>query len=295
MNRINLNKLYYFYVVAKEGSVKSASEKLHLTQPTISAQIKQLEEELGFEVFVRKHRKLELNRNGKYVLKKAEKLFLLADELVGSLPLRGSAERTKIRIGAIQSLSNSFIYDFSLKLWSDESIFISVTQGSLTDLTKKMDKGEIDLILSDGPYSKSKKFKSISLGQDKIVAVASAQFNFDKKSFPQSLDNLPYLAFSNQGRLQEDISYFFEREDIHPDKIGEVDDVTLMKVITENSNCFSILPLRAVKEAVKDKQLKVLGEIKEIQTGLSAIFPNLSANRVIIKRILKDYFMRKTL
>ncbi len=46
MDRINLNKLYYFYVVAKEGSVKAASTKLHLTQPTISAQVKQLEEDL---------------------------------------------------------------------------------------------------------------------------------------------------------------------------------------------------------------------------------------------------------
>ena len=47
MNKINLNKLYYFYIVAKEGSVKSASEKLHLTQPTISSQIKELEEDLS--------------------------------------------------------------------------------------------------------------------------------------------------------------------------------------------------------------------------------------------------------
>tara|TARA_Y100000590_G_C15728779_1_gene1016242 strand:- start:699 stop:1583 length:885 start_codon:yes stop_codon:yes gene_type:complete len=293
MNRINFNKLYYFYVVAKEGSVKSASKKLHLTQPTISAQIKQLEEELGFDVFIRKHRKLELNRNGRFVLKRAEKLFNLADELVGSLPLRGKAERTKIRIGAIQSLSNSFIYDFSLRLWSDESIMISISQGSISDLIKKMDKNELDLILSDGPYSKSKKYKSISLGTDKIVAVGAKKNNVKNKKFPEFLSELPYLAFSNQGRLQEDVDYFFKRENIQPDKIGEVDDVTLMRIITENSDCFSVLPYRAVKESIANQSLKVLGEIKEVHSGLWALIPSLAENRVLIRKLIKDYFMRK--
>jgi LysR family transcriptional activator of nhaA len=293
MDRINFNKLYYFYVVAKEGSVKSASKKLHLTQPTISSQIRQLEEELGFEVFIRKHRKLELNRNGRFVLKKAEKLFNLADELVSSLPARGQAERIKIRIGAIQSLSNSFIYDFSLKLWREESIMISISQGSMTDLIRKMDRNELDIILSDGPYAKSKKYKSISLGQDKIVAVGGKDLTFNKRGFPQSLSELPYLAFSNQGRLQEDVDYFFNRENIQPERIGEVDDVTLMRVITENSQCFSILPHRAVKESLDHKKLKVLGEIQQIQSGLWAIVPSLAANRNLIRKIIKDYFTRK--
>lgn len=293
MNRINFNKLYYFYVVAKEGSVKSASQKLHLTQPTVSAQIRQLEEELGFDVFIRKHRKLELNRNGKYVLKKAEKLFSIADELIDSLPKRGKAERINIRIGAIQSLSNSFIYDFSLKLWDDESIMISISQGSMADLMQKMAKNEIDIVLADGPYSKSKKFTSTPLGKDKIVAVGPMHFEIDKKKFPYSLTDKPYLAFSSQGRLQEDLDYFFTREDIQPDKIGEVDDVTLMRVITESTSCFSILPFRAVKEVIKDGKLKLLGEIKEVQSGLWAISPSLAANRAFIKRVLKDYFMRK--
>lgn len=293
MNRINFNKLYYFYVVAKEGSVKSASQKLHLTQPTISAQIRQLEEDLGFDVFIRKHRKLELNRNGKHILKKAEKLFTIADELITELPKNNLSDRIKLKIGAIQSLSNSFIYDFSLRLWSDETVMISVTQGSLTDLIKKMNNNELDIILSDGPYSRSKKFKSTRLGQDRIVAVANCDFVINKKKFPHNLDGLPYVSFSTQGRLQEDIDYFFQREGVHPEKVGEVDDITLMRVITENSNCFSILPLRAVRESLKAKNLKKIGDLMQIESGLWAITSSMAANRVIIKQVIQDYFLRK--
>jgi LysR family transcriptional activator of nhaA len=280
-------------VVAKEGSVKSASKKLHLTQPTISTQIKQLEEELGFAIFIRKHRKLELNRNGKFVLKKAEKLFGLADELLSSLPERGKIDRSKIRIGAIQSLSNSFIYDFSLKLWANDSMHISIMQGHLNDLIKQMEKGELDIILSDGPYSRSKKWKTIALGHDKLVAVSAPSFNSKKTLFPNDLDGKPYLAFSTHGRMQEDLDYFFARAGIHPEKIGDVDDVTLMRVITENTECFSITPYRSIKESVKNKRLKILGEIPQINYGLWAITPSMSANRSLIKQIINDYFKIK--
>lgn len=293
MNKINLNKLYYFYIVAKEGSVKSASEKLHLTQPTISSQIKELEEDLGFDVFIRKHRKLDLNRNGRFVLKKAEKLFAIADELENALPIRGKAERVKINIGAIQSLSNSFIYNFSMKLWQDDSVYIRITQGSQEELMKKMDRGEIDLILSDGNYGKSKKLKSILLGQDKIVAVGPKDLEFNKRKFPKNLEDYHYISFSNQGRLQEDVEYFFDRENIHPEKIGEVDDITLMKVITKHTQSFSILPHRAVKNQLQRGDLKLLGELKELKTGLWAIFPSLSANKLVIRKVLNDYFHRK--
>lgn len=292
MERLNFNKLYYFYVVAKEGSIKAASKKLHLTQPTISGQIRQLEDEIGFEVFVRKHRKLELNDNGSFLLKKAEKIFVMADEMVSSLPKRGDAPRVNIKIGAIQSLSNSFIYNFSLKAWKDKTLRVTFIQNSLKNLIEEMDKGNIHLILSDSPYERSKKYKSTNLGRDQIVAVGSPKIKNLKKGFPNSLDNKPYIAFSNQGRLQEDVNYFFDRENIHPERVGEVDDVTLMRVITENSESFSILPLRAAKESVKTGKLVVLGNLEQVKSTLWVITPSIASNRILLKKIINDYLVR---
>jgi len=293
MERLNFNKLYYFYVVAKEGSIKAASKMLHLTQPTISAQIRQLEEEIGFEVFVRKHRKLELNENGSFLLKKAEKLFIMADEVVSSLPRRGNAPRVNIRIGAIQSLSNSFIYDFSLKAWNDKTLIVTFVQGSMDELIEKMDRDNIHLILSDNPYERSKKYISTNLGNDKIVAVASPKLKYLKNNFPFSLDEKPYIAFSNQGRLQEDVNYFFDRENIHPELVGEVDDVTLMRVITESSESFAVLPFRAVKESIKLGKLVMLGSLEQVKSTLWVITPSMARNRVLLKKIINDYLIRQ--
>lgn len=289
---INLNKLYYFYVVANEGSVKAASALLNLTQPTISGQIRQLEEDLGFELFVREHRRLTLNRNGKFVLKKAKQIFSTVDDLQESLPRRGFAPRNKFTIGAIQSLSNSFLHDFSLKLWRDESVELSITQGNIRDLTQRLDKNEIDILLSDGPLTKGKRYRSINLGSDRLFAVAATREYFPRGSFPEILNQQSYLAFSNQGRLQQDLNFYFESNEIAPDYVGEVDDVTLMRVATENGRFFSILPARAVRESLKLKNLVKLGEVP-LQYSVWATTSALSANKKQIKRLINEYFVRQ--
>lgn len=291
--RINLNKLYYFYVVAQEGSVKAASKLLNLTQPTISGQIRELEENLGFDLFIRKHRKLELSKAGNEVLKTAHEIFRLAEDLGDKAQLSQKSERLVIRIGAIQSLSNSFINDFSTKIWRDETIQVNVAQGRLDDLVKMLDSGQIDILLTDSPISLSKKYQSLPLGHDTMVAVAPPRLKIKKSSFPQSINGVPYIAFSNEGLLQQEIDYYFERNGVETDLIGRVDDVTLMRVITESSECFSILPKKSIQESVKAKKLKVISEIKGLELSLWAIIPKVSAQRLVIKKVINRYFKQK--
>ncbi len=293
MQRINLNKLYYFYVVAKEGSVKAASQLLNLTQPTISGQVRELEEDIGFELFNRKHRKLELNANGKKVLKKADEIFRLADSLADATALKSKKDRAKIRIGAIQSLSNSFINDISTRLWRDESVQIEIFQGRLPDLLKMLNHSDIDILLSDGPVPSSKKHQNIPLGRDHVVAVANPKLKLENKQFPANLDHVPYLAFSNEGQLQAEIDYYFDRHNVHPEVMGKVDDITLMRVITETSPCFTVMPRRSVKEAIREKRLKLLGQVQGVESDLWAITPRVSTNRRLVTKVIKDYFKGK--
>lgn len=290
MNRINLNKLYYFYVVAKEGSIKAASELLHLTQPTISGQIRELEADIGYDLFIRKHRKLEVSPQGLIVLKKAEEIFKLADTLTDLSQLNNQTQKMEIRIGTLQSLSISFIHDFSNRLWRDGSVRFHVTQGHLPDLTKKLNHAEIDILLADGSMPSSKKYQNIPLGHDQVVAVASPKFKLNGEKFPNCLHQQSYIAFSNEGHLQREIEYFFERQGLKPETIGYVDDLTLMRRITETSNCFATLPRRSIKKAVRDKKLKILGEIKGVESQLWAITPRVNNNRTIILKLLRNYF-----
>src|ERR1700739_2510323 len=103
-NALNYHHLLYFWAVAKEGSLRRASEVLHVSQPSISAQLKQLEESLGAPLFTRTTRRLILTDTGQTVLEYAEEIFSLGRAFDRSLPgARGtssSVARRCCRFGA---------------------------------------------------------------------------------------------------------------------------------------------------------------------------------------------------
>jgi len=295
MIKLNFNQLYYFFVVASEGSIKAATKKLHVTQPTISNQIKQLEEFLGFQLFKRKHRKLELNEHGIELLGKAEKIFLMADEMVRTSTGKLAQTRQKIRIGALPSLPNSFIHDLTFKLWKDPTNAVSIIHADLVTMIRMLDEDKLDLILSDEPYNKSKRrYKSYNLGSQRIVAVANQKFSSLKKHFPKSLDGTPYVSYSKQSRIQDDLEYYFKIENIHPDCIGEVDDVTLMRVGAEKGLGFAIMPYIAAKESLKRKELVLLGELENIKCNGWVITTTFGSQNIAIRKAISYYMHKKS-
>lgn len=290
MLQLNFNQLYYFYVVATEGSIKAATEKLNITQPTISNQIKILEEYLGYRVFVREHRKLILNEKGKALLEKAEKIFVLAEEMVHDVHAGPEKERQKIKIGALPSLPNIFTHELCLKLWKDPNYAVSIVHGSTDLLIDKLDKGAVDFILMDNPYMKAKyRYRSFNLGSQRIVAVAAPKLIGLKKGFPKSLQGAPYLPFMRQGQIQDEVDYYLENNGVKPARIGEVDDVTLVRVVAEQGHCFSILPYSAAKESIKSGALVKIADIKEVKANFWLITTKLGARNVAIRKTVQAY------
>ena len=83
---INYKHLHYFWLVAKEGSIAQASERLHLTPQTISGQLSVLEEYLGEALFNRVGRNLELTETGRLALSYAEEIFSLGGDISQFVP-----------------------------------------------------------------------------------------------------------------------------------------------------------------------------------------------------------------
>ena len=104
MNWLNYHHLLYFWAVAKEGSLRRAGEKLHISQPTISAQIRQLEEVLGEQLFSRSTRHLTLTEPGQLVFGYAEDIFALGQELVTTLGQEPSERPVRLQVGISDSV-----------------------------------------------------------------------------------------------------------------------------------------------------------------------------------------------
>lgn len=294
MQRLNYNQLYYFYTVALEGSIKAASEKLHLTQPTISEQVRQLEDELGHTLFERKHRRLELNEQGRIVLKKAQKIFTLGEELIVGLNRPEAANRLETRVGVVPSLPSSFVHKFALRSLSDKDRSIHIVHAPLTDLIHHMDEGDLDLILSDTPWLNSmRQYKCINLGTQELWVVGTESFKPYRKNFPNSLSGLPYLAFAKNGQIRDDVDYFFRINNIHPDLVGSVDDTTLIRTVTEKGLCFSVLPEKSVRDSVKKGNLIKIGELSQVTSNRWAIMSNSSSHKIYVRRLINSFLLSK--
>lgn len=289
MINLNYNHLYYFYVVAKEGSIKRASQVLHVSQPTISHQIKLLEDYFNKQLFDRSHKSLTLTRDGIYLYEQAELFFKTAQKIDKTFS-EESGGRTYISVGAVPFLPNNFIHQFLLRLFEDPQVFLKVVHGDLAVLSKKLLQGEIDLILSDSQqFSQSEKILSISLRQEKLLAVASKKFEFLKENFPYSLNQKPYLSFSGEGQIQKEINYFFELHQIAPDVIGQIDDVSLLRVVAEKGLCFTVLPEEAAVESLQSKSLVKLGELHEVKGNFWLLSTHQVSTLPALKNALKSY------
>jgi LysR family transcriptional activator of nhaA len=110
---MNYHHLYYFKVIAEEGSVSKAAQKLHIGQPTLSAQLKQFEESLQITLFERQHKKLILTEQGKVALEYAQSIFKMGNEMVEVLNDRLISTRTHLQIGALDSIPKQIILNLN--------------------------------------------------------------------------------------------------------------------------------------------------------------------------------------
>src|SRR3954454_23413593 len=111
MKWLNHNHLYYFWVVAREGGVTRASEELMVSQPTISAQLKELEAALGHRLFDRAGRGRVLTDAGRIAFSYANEMFSLSQDLVNALELRPADRPLKLAVGVLDVIPKPVVRD----------------------------------------------------------------------------------------------------------------------------------------------------------------------------------------
>src|ERR1043165_3868092 len=107
---LNYHHLLYFWVVAREGSIAAATKKLNLTQPTISAQLRLLEESLEEKLFEKQGRSLVLTEAGHVALRYADEIFALGRELRDTLRDRPTGKPVRVTIGVVNVLPKLIAY-----------------------------------------------------------------------------------------------------------------------------------------------------------------------------------------
>jgi LysR family transcriptional activator of nhaA len=275
MEWLNYHHLMYFYVVAREGTIAKACEVLRLTQPTISAQLKSLEDALGEKLFERSGRTLALTETGQIVFAYAHEIFGLGRELQDTLKGRPTGKPLKLRVGIADVVPKLIAYRLiepALRVTGNVQLVCS--EDHAERLVEQLAGHELDLVLTDSPVvmkGRSKVFHhflgacSVSFFASKLVAGRL------RGEFPDNLNGHPMLVPTDNGVLRRQLDRWLEGRGIRPRIVGEFADSALMKVFGERGEGIFPGPSLIEKEIRDHYDVVVLGRVEELRERYYAI------------------------
>jgi len=272
---INYKHLHYFWVVAKQGSIARASERLHLTPQTISGQISTFEDQLGQALFQRVGRNLELTEIGRLVLSYADEIFSLGGELeetVRNLPI----DRPMVfKVGVADVVPKSIAYRLlAPALALQDAVRIVCKENSFDSLLGELALHRIDLVIADGPIPSGLNVRGFnhSLGESGISFLGVPKLAKSlRKDFPHSLNGAPLLLPSEINVMQARLFKWLDEKHIYPRIVGEFDDSALMKVFGQAGAGVFIAPTAISAEIEKQYSVSVIGSTDEVKEQFFAI------------------------
>lgn len=229
---LNYHHLYYFYVVATEGSIVKAKEKLLLAQPTISGQIRELESRLGRQLFERKNQRLHLTEEGRFVLDYAQRIFDLGTEMTDSLKDRPPVGRLRAQIGMVTGTPRTMAQALVQRLFAAfPKAHLTVREDDLADLQKELRAHRLDLILSDSmlPGEAVEECISRLVGRVPVAFVAAPGLAKKLGRFPQGLNGAPLILPAQPSQVYHQVLDLLGRWKVKPDVVAEVQDLELAR------------------------------------------------------------------
>ncbi len=233
MRGLNYNHLYYFWIVAREGSVIGAAKALFLTPQTVTGQLRALEHSLGGRLFAPAGRGIALTELGHTVFAYAQEIFRLGSEMQSAVSGRAVDRALPFRVGAVDALSKMVVQRLlAPALALDRAVQLSCREGPLEDLAAELALHRLDLVLADTPLAADLDLRAFNhlLGESGIAFLAAPALRERyPQPFPAVLAELPLLLPAPRGALRGAIDHWLDRHDIRPRIAGEFDDSSLMK------------------------------------------------------------------
>jgi len=274
---LNYHHLRYFWVVAKEGGLRKAAEKLHVSQPTISAQLAALEGVLGEKLFRRGGRALALTEAGQHVLMYAEEIFSIGRDLLDSVKQRPTSRPLRLRLGVADALPKLVTYQIIEPIFHlSQPVQLSCWETKLSDMLSELAAYRLDVVLADEPASSGVTANVFNhfLGECGVTFCAEPGLAAKlRRGFPKSLNGAPaLLPMSNTG-VRRSLEKWFHATGVRPRLVGEIEDPAFVNVLALHGLGFMTVPTLVAKEVVARFGFRVIGRTDECQQQFYAITP----------------------
>jgi LysR family transcriptional activator of nhaA len=272
---LNYHHLLYFYTVAREGSVTRAAQQLRLAQPTLSGQVRKLEQVLDEKLFERQGRNLVLTEMGQVVYRYADEIFTLGRELMDTLRGRPTRRPARLLVGisdAVPKLVSHRLLEAALGL--PEPVQLVLREGKGDDLLAALSVQAFDLVITDapvGPHLKVRAFNHL-LGESGVGFFATAALaRRYRRGFPKSLDGAPFVLPTENTALRRSLDEWFERTDVRPRVVAEVEDTALLKVFGQHGAGVFPAPDILAPEVRRQYRVQPVGPARGVKERFYAI------------------------
>jgi LysR family transcriptional activator of nhaA len=223
---INFNHLYYFYVTAKSASTTLAASHLHISQPSLSSQLKLLEGAFGMKLFRKVGRVNQLTEGGSIVYGFARRMFEVSEELSELILERIPSAARRITIGVSDEVERSFAVEvvslFLKKQGAKQRPKVTMVSGSHDQLVERLRFRELDAVVTQLPMS-DPDLMSLMRTESPVALVCSQEWKKGVKSLDFNSTDSEWVMPSMKFKLRAEIDRFFETHELKGRVIFESD------------------------------------------------------------------------
>lgn len=275
LETLNFHHLLYFRAVAREGGLVKAASRLRVSPATISTQIKLLEEQVGDALFLRTGRRLVLTDLGRLVLRYADGVFDLGEELRAAVRQGGAEQPTRLTVGlsmVVPKLIAHRILEPVLRM--EHPVELVCIEDKRERLLADLATFDIDLVLTDSPLRSEVAVRAFNhlLGECGVTFCATPEMaRAYAPGFPQSLDAAPMLWPLTGTALRTELEHWFQDIGIRPRAIASLDDSALTKVFGATGAGLFPTPTVIEQQVCEQYGVEVIGRTDQVRERYYAI------------------------
>lgn len=264
----NYKHLFYFWVVAKEGGLARAAERLDIALPTISAQVRTLEKDLGCILLKPQGRHLVLTEAGVAAMREADLIFALGEKLPDVVREVTSGKVVRFNVGISDGIAKIEVHRLLANVLTEPHLKLLCHEGEFDQLVGELAMHKLDIILSDRSVTP---LPGLRLASHLLATSPLSWYAHPKwatqatKDYPHGLANVPMLLPTHHSAVRSRIDHWFERERIQPRLVGEFEDSALLVAFGAEGMGIFPAPDSLKKDFEKKYQILKVADFPEVE------------------------------
>lgn len=286
----NYRHLFYFWVVAKEGGIARAAERLDMAVQTISAQVRELEKSLGVSLLRTEGRNLVLTDAGVAALHEADHIFALGELLPVRVREAASGQTLRLNLGISDGIAKLAVHRLLTPVLDEPHLRLLCHEGEFQPLLGELALHKLDAVLADraAPPNPALRTTSQLLGTSAIAWYAPPLWaEAAANNFPHSLAVVPVLLPTDHAAMRARIDHWLERERIRPHIAGEFEDSALLSTFAATGMGVMPAPVSLGEHLAQTHGLVQVGTAPDVQEQFHLIYSARKVMHPLLTRLLE--------